>query len=284
MAWIEPVSTVVTAASLVNDFVKGSDTLKKHYTRIINRIAYGKVVLPIFGAGGAGKSTAGKILVGNDPLDVGAPYRESWTIEPRELPGEIPGQIIVAPGQLGNRIDRYWPDLILKANNGVALGIINVVAYGFHSTEIGQYSSHDIYEPSMTTESFLSKYTENRRRVELALLDRLLTTLAPTGRSFFMVTVVAKQDLWWTQKEEVKAHYTEGEYQEKIKNFGNTLGWQRFHHEFIPTSLTISNLTTPSGEIMHPTSPGYDLGIHLQYLQGFFDQLHNLVERHQKSE
>ena len=282
MSWLEPISAAVTGASLVNQLAKGSTLIKKYAHRIINQILHGSVLLPIFGAGGVGKTTAGKILVGDDPLDVGTPYNESWTIEPQELGGDLPGQILVGPGQ-PERVERYWPNLISAANTGKSSGIINVVCYGLHSFGIDSYTEHDLYQDGMTPDEFMSQYTSLRREEELAMLDKLLNTLAPAQRQFFFVTLVTKQDLWWHQKQEIKNYYTRGPYCDRIEKFRSTVGSQRFHHEFVPASLTVANFSSPSGELMWPTAQGYDHTIHMRYLQCLFDKLHDLVEKHLRS-
>src|SRR3546814_7391930 len=66
LGWIEPVSTAIAAAGIVNDLAKASRSIKRHANRIVYRIRSGTIDLPIFGCGGAGKSTAAKVLVGED--------------------------------------------------------------------------------------------------------------------------------------------------------------------------------------------------------------------------
>ena len=282
MAWIEPVSTVVTAASLANELAKNASTIKTYCKRIVTKLTSGSAIVPIFGAGGVGKSTAGKKIVGNDPLDVGAPYDESWTIEPQDLKGNIPGQVLIAPGQPA-RAERYWPDLISEANRGTSCGLVNVVCYGLHSFGIDSFTEHDLYQDGMSAEDFMIAYSAKRREDELTMLDRLLTALAPARREFFFLTLVTKQDLWWHEKQRVKDYYAKGLYDKKICAFGAKVGEQRFHHEYVPTSLTVANLHSPSGELMQATAQGYDHAIHLRYLQCLFAKLHDLIEDHLKA-
>src|SRR5947207_3035914 len=110
MSWIEPISAAITVAELANKFAESSSFIRKHSHRLLYRIKNGQLIVPIFGAGGAGKSTAAKLLACEDPLDVAAAYDESWWVEPVGLTGNIPGQILVAPGQIA-RADRAWPEL-----------------------------------------------------------------------------------------------------------------------------------------------------------------------------
>lgn len=284
--WIEPatITSTVKAATLANKLIAESSAIKKYAKRFIKQIKNGKIILPIFGAGGVGKSTTGKILVGSDPLEVTAAYSESWTIEPLELEGDTPGTIFVAPGQLsGGRADRYWPELVKKVNSGKALGVVNVVSYGYHSFSILSYKDHELYKNGMNIDNFMEKYTEHRRNIELDMLDYLLKELKPIKKNFYMITLVSKQDLWWSKSPSVKAHYLEGDYGRKIQSFKESLVEKNFHHEFIPASLTVANLVSPTNETLALTSAGYDNLTHIQYLQNLLCKLHDMAETHQVS-
>ncbi|MFN3330599.1 MAG: hypothetical protein ACK419_06720, partial [Pyrinomonadaceae bacterium] len=148
MSWVEPVSTVVTVASLANEAMKTSEKIRLIYQRLINRITNGTIKIPIFGAGGVGKTTISRILVGEDPLKILAPYDESLVVDSVELKGKVPGRLLVAPGQIV-RAERHWPDLLKTSNDKAAIGVINVVAYGFHSLMLQHYKEHDLFSKGM---------------------------------------------------------------------------------------------------------------------------------------
>lgn len=278
MAWIEPVSTVVTAASLANEVAKSSNFIRKYASRLLYKIRHGNAVIPVFGAGGVGKSTVGKILVGEDPLDISAPYDESWLQEDMDLIGDVPGQLLIAPGQK-ERIDRHWPKLISKVVAGKSFGIINVVAYGYSSFAIQSYREHDLYTKDMTTKEFLGVYTEKRRQIEIEVLEKLINALLGASRPLWMITLVNKQDLWWSEKERVRAHYEHGEYNKHILRLRHSIGETHFQHEYIPASLALDNFISPSGELLAPTTAGYDLSLHLRYLQTLFSKAHELISQ-----
>ncbi|HXP83673.1 MAG TPA: hypothetical protein VN841_03080 [Bryobacteraceae bacterium] len=130
--WLEPVSTAVTAAELASELAKSSSLIRKQAKRLLYRVRNGKVVIPIFGAGGVGKTTVSKLLVGHDPLSITAAYEPSPSVETRKLTGDIPGQLLAAPGQTA-RVRTHWPALFKKLATGESFGLINVVAYGYHS-------------------------------------------------------------------------------------------------------------------------------------------------------
>ncbi|MFN7139669.1 MAG: hypothetical protein ACK4UN_10040, partial [Limisphaerales bacterium] len=103
-----------------------------------------------------------------------------------------------------------------------------------------------------------------------------ISGLSP-DRNFWMVTIVNKQDLWWNDRDSVKKHYANGKYSELIENLVHRLGTRKFQHEFLPVSLAVNNLSTSSGEIIKPTSAGYDQLTHLRYLEGLFGKIEKLT-------
>jgi putative protein kinase ArgK-like GTPase of G3E family len=60
--WIEPVSAAITAAELASKIAESSTSIRKLARRLSYRIRNGKAVIPVFGAGGVGKSTVTKLL------------------------------------------------------------------------------------------------------------------------------------------------------------------------------------------------------------------------------
>lgn len=275
LTWVEPVSTVITAASLVSEIAKASSGIRKHWSRILYWVQNGSLTIPIFGAGGVGKSTLSQIIAGSDPLDVVAPYSESWITETVELTGNIPGRILVAPGQ-EQRIERHWPKLFTAVNTGKAVGVVNVVSYGFHSMGIQSVQEHDIWKTGMSYEDFVQDYTGFRRQREVDTLETLLQGLPSVEKPLWMLTIVNKQDLWWTSREAVKQHYTTGEYAKKISDFSAKIGARQFQHEFLPVSLTLGNFCSGEGSVLSPTCPGYDHNLHLRYMSQLFRRIYEL--------
>jgi hypothetical protein len=278
MGWIEPVSTAVTAASLAGEMAKSSGFVKKHAKRILYLLQNGKAVIPVFGAGGAGKSTAGKILTGTDPLDVAQMYEEDWLMKPVKLTEDVPGQLLIAPGQI-ERIEPHWPRLMRSVAEGRSFGVINVVAYGHHTFMLPSYREHGVYRDGDTEAQFLTRYTEHRRAVEVEVLKKLLEGLSTAGHPFWMVTLVNKQDLWWASRDEVRRSYAEGEYGQQIDAFRDKMGSTRFQHEYLPVSLALQNLTTGNGEILAQTSRGYDVPRHVSYLRSMLGKIRALLDQ-----
>jgi hypothetical protein len=98
-------------------------------------------------------------------------------------------------------------------------------------------------------------------------------------KKIWMITLVTKQDLWWKDRNEVRRHYMEGPYNEQIKEIANKRGQQNFAHEYLSASLVISNLGTGAGELLAPTTGGYDQNIQFANLRQLFDAVLNFVEK-----
>lgn len=276
MPWIEPISTVVTAAMVANEIAKSSPVLKKHASRIQYLIKNREAVIPVFGAGGVGKTTLSKVLGGANPFDIYSPYQESWDVEQIKLNGNIPGRIFAAPGQI-NRVLRHWPGLIRRIVLGRSFGLINVVTFGYHSFDVPSYKNLDVYKKGDSKNTTINKYLEERRKVELQLLSRLMDGIVARTSPLWMVTLVNKQDLWWDRREIVRQYYELGPYTTAINEFATALGAANFQHEFLPVSMALGNLVTASGEVMAQNIAGYDLPIHYTYLQSMFSNVEELL-------
>lgn len=276
MAWLEAVSTAITVADVASKAAEKSNLLAKNFSRILYWIKNGKTVLPVFGAGGVGKSTIGKILL-DESKRVHGDYEESLRVEEIDLDKEIPARILVAPGQVG-RVDFHWQPLFDEIVNGRAIGVINVVSYGYHALGIQHFSDHEYFKEGDTSESFCERYSENRRNVEVELLEAILSSISSCRRKIWFITIINKQDLWYAEEKAVKLHYEQGAYGVALEKFSAKMGSSSFQHDFIPASLTMQNLETASNEMLKATSAGYDLGRHNSSLNFLLKTLGSALE------
>jgi hypothetical protein len=277
MAWLEIAGSAITVADLGVKLAKSSGVLRRNTQRIIYAVTKGNVYIPIFGCGGAGKTTAAKILGGTDPLELSAPYEESWRVEPVKLTGDVPGQILAAPGQI-DKTERHWPELYKNVITKRNVGIINVVSYGYHSLKISKYEEHKAFKAGMKENDFLEKYIEERRDLEISFLNTLLDSISASSGPLWMITLVNKQDLWRDDGEDVKNHYTQGAYNDRIEKFRNSIGKNNFQHDYVAASLTISNLGTDSGQILAKSTAGYGIPDHLSGINLFISRVSEMIE------
>jgi len=91
------------------------------------------------GAGGAGKSTLGRIISNeyNLLLDPPGEYKESISVEEYQLGDDPTIEVLVPPGQ-SHRRDATWPELLAGVTTGRYRGIILINSYGYHT--LGQIS------------------------------------------------------------------------------------------------------------------------------------------------
>lgn len=277
-----PVGEIIVAtgktASALGSLAQSSPAIIKFFKRSYRRLTGGSVMIPIFGGGGVGKSTAAKIIAGTAPDSAYKRYEESLWTEIVPLTGDIPGELRVAPGQEA-RVDRHWPELFKHLSAGKAIGLINVVSYGFHALEINSPQDSAIWKNGMSTEDFLNAYTEARRELEIKLLDEVMSGLSATTSKIWMATIINKQDLWCENQSEVLRHYQNGQYSQVVERVSSRLGTRGFQHEFIPASLAIANLTTASGQIVAKSVGGYDVNARNSSLDKLSQKLHLLVSQ-----
>ncbi len=144
--WLDPLTTGIAAAELGHKGWEMLPTVQKLWKREVDRFRRGSLTIPVFGAGGVGKTTAGMILTGElNPFTGPTAYRESLVTEEMKLPlnvklplrtpkdiGGVPCRLLIAPGQ-ERRVVQTWPRLIRTLLTQDRIGIINVVCYGYHS-------------------------------------------------------------------------------------------------------------------------------------------------------
>jgi energy-coupling factor transporter ATP-binding protein EcfA2 len=271
--YVEP-TTIMTAGSLAFRHRKDIVPALKQIGRILQ---HGRTLVLVFGPGGTGKTTLGKYLSGEfEPASGSTGYIRSTRTETFRLKGLTLGRLEVGAGQERYR-DTDWPELRRKLATGESIGVINVVSWGHHSFTEHSYEEmvKTLYpeKNDMLKEEFIHEYFETSRATELEIIDGLVPHLQDARGKTWMITLVTKQDLWWRERVQVKNHYTRGKYNECIQQIANQRGKQHFRHEYLSASLVLSNLKTESGELLVPTTEGYDQNIQYANLKEFTDTL-----------
>ncbi|MGK7932538.1 MAG: hypothetical protein AB4041_14045 [Microcystaceae cyanobacterium] len=253
--FVETIETLSTGVGVVDISKSAFPTFKK----LFKRIKEGKINIVIFGAGGCGKSTLGRLLSGQqDQMSLLSTYQESITTETYELETNTMGAIIVAAGQ--ERRQDNWGELLQAVSDGKFKLIVHVVAAGLHSFGGGiPYQRHKLYQADMTIPEFIEVYRRNRLQREIEVLETLRPHLSVSkSNKIAMVTLVTKQDLWWTQREAMKTHYEQSNYDKLIQEITQQKGSQNFIHEYVSASLVLENLVSGAKEVLVPTTAGYD--------------------------
>jgi NADPH:quinone reductase-like Zn-dependent oxidoreductase len=133
--FVETIEAISTGVSVFEISEKLSPTVR----RVFNLLKNGKLKIAIFGAGGTGKTTLGKILSGEFTLsDLFQGYQESIATEQYKLDGDVFGSVIVAAGQA--RREDTWDNLLRILVDGEIKLIIHVVSWGYHSIAEDSYT------------------------------------------------------------------------------------------------------------------------------------------------
>lgn len=235
----------------------------------------------IIGAGGVGRTTLGGFLSGDFDFLTNPPgeYEESLSIEKVILSGEEHNQpsaaVVIPPGQ-EHRRDPTWSDLADLAN-GKFRGVILISAYGYHSLGIS-FKQHRLYSDNRGNRKFLTAFLEERRNDELAVLQRLVPHLKSNSNKLWFLSMISKQDLWWSKRPEVENHYEQGSYGTEIQQVRAHLGHNMFRHEFTYGSLVIANFVTGSNELLQKNTAGYAHHEYVQSLRRLFETMDALRE------
>lgn len=272
--FVETIEAIGTGVGVIEI----SEKLFPTFKRIFNLLKNGELKIAIFGAGGMGKSTLGKLLSGEFELSgLLQTYQESISIEQYKLESNKIGSVIVAPGQ--KRREDTWDDLLRTLVGGKIKLIIHVVSWGYHSFGEFSYTQHQLYQSGMTLEEFLREYAAVCRNRELDVLRRIEPHLSIADqRKTIVITLVSKQDLWWNNRLEVNKHYVEGAYEQLIQNIRNKRGANNFIHEYRSTSLVMENFLSGDNELLIPTTQGYDQRLKVANFRYFLNAIESLFQ------
>lgn len=267
---------IVEAGAVAANLIENRRSILDGMRWLRKLVLAGRLRIPVLGDGGTGKTTLGKFLAGELDTSIALPaYRQSIVSETRRLPGATPCVFLIAPGQPRKR-QATWPEFYRLLAKGKAPGVINVVAYGYHGTELEQ-QRHETYQSGMNDTDFAHQYAEHNRQQEIAVLNELAPHLEAAEGRLWMITLVMKQDLWWPSRAQVAAHYMDGEYNGIIAKVTGVKGAEHFTHHYYSASLIPENLNTRDGKLIARTAAGFDQPLRLANLNHFVQGLRELI-------
>ena len=132
------------------------------------------------------------------------------------------------------------------------------------------YKAHRLYQGDKN--QFVKDFCAERRAEELDVLRQLLPHLQASRGKLWMVTLVAKQDLWG-DRGKVEHYYREGEHGTEIQKIAGQKGHQQFRHEYVFASLVIRNFLDQNGQVLKANTAGYDQQLQVESLRHLFETL-----------
>jgi hypothetical protein len=247
-------STALSAALAAYD---QREKMAPYLRKLHLRIKHGEVNIVFFGTGGTGKTTLGRFLGGT--LETGSlarDYQESIDLETIRLAGDLTGSLLIPPGQV-RRTDS-WTKLYQLLATGKSRGVINVVSWGLHSFSGLAFEETNVFAPGMSSDVFIERWAEQGRVREIDFLGAIHDRVVDAPNDLWMITFVAKEDLWWPERIAVNTHYREGEYGQVIKSIEQKRGAAHFRHEFMSAAVVTQNFRSGTGQLLLPTAAGYD--------------------------
>lgn len=224
----------------------------------------------VIGPGGVGKSTLARLLSGEfqSMFDIPGEYEESLITEEHALEDDPSVELVVPPGQRHRRAT--WSDIEAGIAGGEFSGVILVGAYGYHSLGEISYKRHRLYEGKKG--EFVQAYLSACRQDELSVIGRLAPFIQANTSMCWLLSVVTKEDLWFSREAEMKRLYHEGEYDSRMEAISTARG-ASFRHEEVTCSLVIRNFQTGEKELLAKTVAGYDQGRQQQSIRRLFEAL-----------
>jgi hypothetical protein len=265
--FVEAINATSTALNTVDLIDKSFPTVKKY----LKLFKDGELNIAIFGSGGTGKTTFGKIL--SKKYELSSFYKPSINREDYNLDStNVFGSVIVLPGQ--ERKQSSWDEVLKDLPSGKIRLIIHIVSNGYNSFGEISWIQHKLYLNGMTKLEFVKEYSESCLELDLAVLRKLKQLLSLSNpKKTVMITLITKQDLWWNDRVKVREHYQNGEYQDLIQEIRNHRGANNFIHEYKSASLILENFVDGAGELLLPTTAGYDQRIKSANFNNLIDEI-----------
>ena len=151
-----------------------------------------------------------------------------------------------------------------------------VNANGYHSLPQESYKAHALYRGNK--DEFLTAYHAACQAVELAVLNRVANALRVAPAKVWLMSVVAKEDLWRPHRTLATAFYATGPYADVVAGLAAARGASRFRHELVRASLVINNFFDGEGAPLVRNVAGYDHRQQVESVRRLFEALDALRE------
>lgn len=196
MSGLEPLMTGAKASLTLIQIAQKQSWLKRAVT-FAKRPNY----VLVLGSTGVGKSQFIESLTSATSPAIDRMDRTQYDPEQTVILAKKKLTITDTPGQAAHQGIRTRA--ILRRMSKKSVGIVNVVAWGYHEYRTGSDEALDV------TGHVASEWLDDHRAVEIAALQEWALA---AGNVKWVLTVVNKADLWWDERETAVSHYENGPY------------------------------------------------------------------------
>lgn len=274
---MDPLTKEVAQATLETAF-KNRNQIVAALAQGLKRLKEGKVSVAIFGVGGTGKSTAQLLLTeGIDQSEKNHAYIPTVRPTKKKFRDNRFIGIWDTPGQEAFR-EAAWAEAFAGLKGSSRVILISIVSYGYNSLDSVTYADLRKESKKTTKEEVIRNYLRLERKKELDLVEDLVEQLRDVPGKIQVLTIVNKQDLWWTARMKVRRHYIDGGYRAAISRIAQGRPKGSVSHVVKEVCLCRMNLKTADDVIVAPTSAGYDAAIRELYFTHLLAALKQLVD------
>jgi hypothetical protein len=179
------------------------------FGRLRNKLARKNYIL-LLGSTGAGKTQFIASLKAVLPEVISRMDRTERSKDTVLRLGKQVFVLVDTPGQKGHSSQRMLS--LLRLMNKRPVGVINVVAYGYHEYRTGTDEAID------ENQEVKAQWLEDHRKIEIDTMRDWVSMVSSTAG--WMLTLVTKADLWWADRESVYLYYATGPYAQALSEYG----------------------------------------------------------------
>lgn len=201
---IDVVSTLVTGAELVSK-VKISK-----FRYCWNRLFKSKVKVIVYGDSGVGKTQFLNTITGRNA------YTPQRTRRPQKLEMTLStGRVVEFCDTPGHQSSYQLRSSSLDDLTRQKIkGIINIVNYGYQDADDLQMDPSRAF--NVDTGEVKDSFLRANRQLEIKRTKEILSRVNPNVKPDWIITLVNKADVWYSQRNDVYKYYMDGEYGEMI--------------------------------------------------------------------
>lgn len=214
---MNPLSAIDVASTIVNGVELASTVKTKKIKYIWNRYFRRTIRVIVYGDSGVGKTQFLNTLTGRNTY---TPDRTRFVSKfELTLSSGRKIEFLDTPGHQSSKIARLHAlDYIAK---GKVDGIINLVDYGYQDGEEMEKQLETAF--NVDTNQVKDSFLRENRLLELNRTKEFLDRINPNTRVGWIITVVNKADVWYSNINEILEYYKEGEYGKELKQYSHTV-------------------------------------------------------------